>query len=367
MSGAAVSPVVGISQQQQQQQASAPTAISSEEIQDQLGNAATVTTTNGVTLIRVKANQQPRIRVASNQALTNVLVDLSAPQSHLSIDGGGSNWAIQNVGYRGRASWGAKDNAISARVENGGEALIENVYLGDGSVPGRQTGIFVAKPTTGTLRINRVNVQEWPDNGIYGSALGPSNGGAGGTVHISNSLSANNVTSNFRLSDGGSLTNSVSLSTTPGPAKGGSSNVRGLWARDGGETVQVANTMMHHPTGQQTIVAGLPPASVAVSNSAIDPTLIDENGGSVSLSSVSEVTKMVVPQGVPGTAEAAASGSAGGPVSVGGPNTGPSVGPFPVTQIAAGATIMVLGIVLLAVLLSIAFVALLERNGGDLL
>ena len=302
------------------QQRQAPTVLSPEEIEDQVGGGATVSTTqiNGrtVTVIDVDRNKRPRLFVSDGRALTNCLVDLTAPGSHLSIDGGGETWAIQNIGYRGRASWGTKDNAISARVENGGQALIDNVYLGDGSVPGRQTGIFVAKPTTGTLRINRVNVQEWPDNGIYGSALGPSNGGGGGTVHISNVLAANNVTSNFRLSDGGSLTSSISVSTQPGPSKGGSTTVRGLWARDGGDTVRVAGSTFHHPSGEQAIVAGRPPAKVSVESSALNTALVAENGGSVSLGSISETTSITVPQGVPASAEAAASGSSGGPVSI---------------------------------------------------
>ena len=345
------------------QSSSAPTVLSPEEIEDALGNAATVTQQNGVTIVSVGANKHPFLTVSSDRALTNVLVDLSAPGSHLSINGRGSNWAIQNVGYQGRASWGAKDNAISARVEAGGQALIENVYLGDGSVDGRQTGLFVSKRTAGTLAINRVNVQEWPDNGIYASALGPTNGGAGGTVRIANGFAANNTTSNFRLSDGGSLSNSVSVSTKPGPTKGGSSNVRGLWARDGGAPVQVTNAMFFHPrTESSTITAGNPPAQVAVSNSALDPTLIVENGGTVSLSTISEATSMVVPQGVPGSAQAAASGSGGGPVSVGGPVPGPSIGSFPITQLAGMITLAILAIVLGAIVAGGALIAWLERE-----
>ena len=360
--------MAGVTATVAQQQQQAPTVISPEEIEDAVGSSATVTQQNGVTVVSVVANEHPRIRVASNRSLTNVLVDLSAPRSHLSIDGGGSNWAIQNVGYQVRASWPAKENAISARVEDGGQALIENVYLGDGSVDGRQTGIFVSKRTTGTLAINRVNVQQWPDNGIYASALGPSNGGAGGTVRIANSFAANNTTSNFRLSDGGSLSNSVSVSTSPGPAKGGSTNVRGLWARDGGAPVQVSNTMFFHPrTASSTITAGNPPAQVSVANSALDTTRIDENGGEVSLTGVSEVTEMVVPQGVPGSAQAAASGSGGGPVSIGGPVPGPSVGPFSTNRIAASIALLIFGLVFIVVLVSVAFVVALEKDGGELL
>ena len=345
------------------QSSTAPTVISPGEIEDAVGSAADVAQQNGVTVVQVRANEHPRIRVGSDRALTNVLVDLGASGSHLSIDGGGSNWSIQNVGYRGRDSWGAKENAISARVEDGGQALIENVYLGDGSVDGRQTGIFVSKRTTGTLAINRINVQGWPDNGIYASALGPSNGGGGGTVRISNSFSANNTTANFRLSDGGSLSNSVSVSTQPGPAKGGSTTVRGLWARDGGAPVQVSNAMFFHPrTESSTITAGNPPADVSVANSALDTTRIDENGGSVSLSSVSVSTSMVVPNGVPGSAQAAASGSGGGPVSVGGPVPGPSVGPFPLTQLVTVLTLLVLGVVLAIFVAGLALLAWIERD-----
>ena len=292
--------------------------LSLEGIRSQVGRAADVSQSNGVTTIAPKPNAHPAIAVQDGEVLSNVLVDLSTPGSHLSINGSGEQWAITNIGYQGRDTWGAKENAISARVPAGGRALISNVYLGDGSVDGRQTGIFVSKRTAGTLTINAVNVQEWPDNGIYASAMGPANGGGGGTVRIVNSFSANNTTSNFRLSDGGSLENSTSVSTKPGPAKGGSSNVRGLWARDGGAPVQVTNAMFFHPREQSTITAGMPPADVSVSESALDTDLIDENGGVVSLTGVSEATEMTVPQGVPGSAQAAATGTGGVPVSVGG-------------------------------------------------
>jgi len=362
MAGAATAPIAATGPAAGQSSPT-PTVISPEEIEDAVGDAATVSQQNGVTVVSVGENKRPRIFVGSGRALTNVLVDLSAPGSHLSIDGGGSNWAIQNIGYRGRATWGAKDNALSARVESGGQALIENVYLGDGSVDGRQTGLFVSKNTAGTLTINRVNVQEWPDNGVYASAMGPLNGGAGGTVRIANSFSANNTTANFRLSDGGSLSNSVSVSTKPGPQKRGSTTVRGLWARDGGAPIQVSNAMFYHPRREASVItAGNPPARVAVSNSALDTTLIDENGGSVSFSSISTTTSMAVPQGVPGSAQAAASGSGGGPVSVGGGSGGIGVGPFALGQLVAIISLLVLAVVLAVVVGGIALLAWLERD-----
>jgi len=112
--------------------------------------------------------------------------------------------------------------------------------------------------------------------------------------------------------------------------------------------------MFFHPSGQSTITAGNPPARVAVSNSALDTALIDENGGAVTLSSISAATSMVVPQGVPGSAQAAASGSGGGPVSIGGPSpTGGGV----VAVVSQVVALLVLGVVGVIVVLALGIVA----------
>ncbi|WP_254862661.1 hypothetical protein [Halovivax gelatinilyticus] len=149
--------------------------------------------------ITVDAGEHRTITVDDGEAFENVLIDVTADGSHVTIAAQGTDWTIRNVGIEGRVSG---KNAVFGVADTGGNtSTIENVYLGDGAIDGHRIGlgIWVAPEHSGHIDVERVNIQEMGDNSFYCSAPG---GAGGGTVDIRNCYSANSWVSHFRLADG---------------------------------------------------------------------------------------------------------------------------------------------------------------------
>ncbi len=156
------------------------------------------------------------MHLRDGEVLENVIVDWENGD-WLTIICHGNN-AIRNVGFHGVHR--TDQVAISM---NGGDVDIANVYMGDGCIrPDQyqshgQVGIFVHKNFHGTATISHCNIQNWPNNGIYGSAPSTVSGGKGGTVHIQNCYAANNYVSSYRISSqNSSVTNSVAFNDGSG-------------------------------------------------------------------------------------------------------------------------------------------------------
>lgn len=167
------------------------------------------------------------IHIDDGETFENKLIDMRNGRTAMISTWGSTNWTIRNVGFIGKHN---KDvNAIVCSDPKGGDSLIENVYMGDGcNRPAQysshgQVGIFVHKKHSGHLTIRDVNVQGWPNNGMYAN---PPYYDGKGTVHIDRCYAANNYVTNFRLGSRGSkITNSVAVNTTGTPFNG-----RNLWA-----------------------------------------------------------------------------------------------------------------------------------------
>lgn len=157
-------------------------------------------------VIRVPAGTTRRFSVGAGDRLENKIIDISARGAQYRINASGNGWVIRNIGIRGRFQTSEKLSPIIVST-NGGDGLVENVYLGDGG-GGGSTGIFVLRSHSGTVTIRNVNVQGWPDNGIYASAPGNSTEhsapGSGGVVQIENAFGADNGVSSFRIGTTGS-------------------------------------------------------------------------------------------------------------------------------------------------------------------
>lgn len=174
--------------------------------------------------------------IGDGGAFENTLIDISAPGATFRIEAYGSGWAIRNVGVRGQ--WDVPsdghEQSISARVD-GGAGVIENYYFADGVLddvfPGL-TGIYVQDGHSGTLRVNNVNLQHFPNNAIYAANFA---GEGGGTVEVSNSFAAHCLASHFRVSGDGSLVENC-------VAVGGD---RGVWVQAGAVDVRDSDLSGH--------------------------------------------------------------------------------------------------------------------------
>lgn len=162
------------------------------------------------------------IRLGDNDTLENTIIDFSNG-NWKGILADGDGWAIRNVGFKGTH---AHDYSAISLQTNGGNGTVHNVYLGDGCIrPDQyashgQVGIFVHRDHAGHIEITNVNVQDWPNNGIYASA--PGQGGAGGgSVAIRNCYGCNNYVSTFRIGSADSvIENCVAFNSNDGRYNG---------------------------------------------------------------------------------------------------------------------------------------------------
>jgi hypothetical protein len=159
--------------------------------------------------ITIGQEEQRVITLGDNETLENTIIDITASGASFRIEAWASDWAIRNVGVKGVWDYvpSGHHQAISARVEDAdATGVIENVYFADGNVStdaGGVVGIYVNKDHAGTLDIKNVNLQEFPNNGIYASSPGKSDG-AGGVVQIEDSYFADNLVASVRLGSEGS-------------------------------------------------------------------------------------------------------------------------------------------------------------------
>ncbi|ELY84837.1 hypothetical protein [Natrialba taiwanensis] len=258
---------------------------------------------------RIDAEGQT-ITIESGDTWENKLIDMTTGQD-IVITAQGSDWTIRNIGFTGKNTSGT-GSATFGISDSGGESSIENVYLGDGtderngSSSGHgQTAFWVNPDHAGHIDFQNVNIQNFADNAIYGSAPGT---GGGGTLHIDSCFAANCYVSHFRVAtEGSKITNSSVLVDDEGYQG------RGIWAWAPG-TIEVDNCQIEM-NGQNTAIdagANGSATEVVVSDSDYDEEAgIAENAGStVELGdSVGTDPEAVIPDGVPTDAEAAASGS----------------------------------------------------------
>ncbi|MFP8952575.1 hypothetical protein ACLI4Z_06315 [Natrialbaceae archaeon A-arb3/5] len=279
--------------------------------------AATAATTFGAAG-SVAAQDDYEVIEAENQTITvdsgetweNKLIDMTTGQD-IVITAHGSDWTIRNIGFQGENTSGA-GSATFGISDSGGSSRVENVYLGDGSDDRNgsssghgQTAFWVDPDHAGHIDFENVNIQGFADNAIYASA--PGNGG-GGTVHIDSSFAANCYVSHFRLATEGSKVTNSSVYIDEDGYQG-----RGIWAWSPG-TIEVENCQLEMNGQNVAIDAGAngQGTTVDVCDTDYDEAAgVQEHAGStVQLDdSVGTDPEAFVPDGVPTSAEEAASGN----------------------------------------------------------
>lgn len=231
--------------------------------------------------------------------LSNILLDTRASGATYQINLRG-NFTMKNFGILGGYSRAGKTQPFTIS----GNGTIDNVYLGDGG-PGSgsgTTGIFGMRDHSGTININNVNVQGFGDNGLYCSA--PGNGsdhkapGGQGRIRVTNSLSANNGISNFRLGTNGSyIENCVSIGGTH----------RGYWGYYHNTEIRNSDIVNGRIVIGEKLYANGRKATVTASNSRFG-NVTKASGGNRLIGSSQGAPKATIPKGVPTSAAEAASG-----------------------------------------------------------
>ncbi|PCR89146.1 hypothetical protein [Natrinema ejinorense] len=256
--------------------------------------------------------QGQTITIDAGETWENKLIDMTTGQD-IVITAHSSDWTIRNVGFKGENTSGTGTATFGISDTSGGTCTVENVYLGDGSSTGNgnpnghgQTAFWVAPDHNGHIDFKNVNIQNFADNAIYGSA--PGNKG-GGTIHIDSSFAANCYVSHFRLGTKGSKVTNSSVYVDSSEGYVG----RGIWAWAPG-TVEVEGCQIEMNGQNNAIVAGANgnPTEVVVTESDYDDQagISEAAGSSVQLGDdVGTDPDAYIPDGVPTSPEEAASGA----------------------------------------------------------
>ncbi|SEP73576.1 hypothetical protein [Natrinema salaciae] len=252
------------------------------------------------------------ISLDAGETWENKLIDMTTGQDII-VTAHSSDWTIRNIGFKGKNTAGTGTATFGISDTGNGTSTVENVYLGDGSSTGNgnpnghgQTAFWVAPDHNGHIDFENVNIQNFADNAIYGSA--PGNKG-GGTIHIDSSFAANCYVSHFRLGTEGSKVTNSSVYVDASEGYVG----RGIWAWAPG-TIEVEGCQIEM-NGQNTAIdagANGNATEVVVTETDYDEQagIAEHAGSTVQLGEgVGTDPDAFMPDGVPTSPEEAAAGS----------------------------------------------------------
>lgn len=150
--------------------------------------------------VKVPANKTRGITVGDGETYENVLIDITASGASVLIATHGSGWTIRNVGIKGKHPGGGGHHLFQPSVADpDAEGLVENVYMGDGQPldAARKGGVWVNAnmPHRGTIIFRNYHLAKFV-NGLYGSGVGHQ--GHEGDIRVENSYFYNNTIANVR-------------------------------------------------------------------------------------------------------------------------------------------------------------------------
>lgn len=259
--------------------------------------------------------------MSSGETWENKLIDITASGAGYSITNGGGSFTMRNIGIRGSWDHDPGSQAIVLDLEAGETGLVENIYLGDGAEGGGDPGgAYVHNKHEGEITFRRMNIQGFPDNGIYASGPGLPDDGGQGVVRMENIYAANCGSSGVRIGSHGSyVENCVAWDCDRGLWCLFSSDLEARGSDFGQSTYDIR-------VGSGSQESGGPYGELAVSDTRWDTQQLERsqneihgsNGGAPRRSEPDEV------EGVPLSAEEAASGTSSGEDDVAfGVTTGP--------------------------------------------
>lgn len=260
--------------------------------------------------IKVPAGSTKSFQIRDGDVFENKLLDVTANQTRVTLHAVGSNWTIRNIGIKGVHDQSG-GHAVLDLYETGGDSVIENIWMGDGSSvyngPGdSETAAWVDPRTSGNITFKNCYIANWKDNGIYASSVGRD---GNGRIVIDSCYAANNNHADYRIGSSGSMVKNSSVEHT----KSGATS-RGVWCWHK-DDLQVRNTQINmHGYGAAVNAGPIYPATVGLYDTEYKGPLVEDGRGSGTINLVSgdgTNPNVTVPDGVPTSAVQAASGSSG--------------------------------------------------------
>ena len=260
--------------------------------------------------IKVSAGSTRTFSVGAGETFENKLIDITADGAHFRIQTSGSGWTIRNIGVKG-ANDDTSDTrgCIYCRADDGGEGLVENIYLGDGGGSRTHHAPITGYGNAGHVTIRNVHIQGWGADGMYLSQPGvPANfSSQGGTFTVEGCYAKNNNIENMRIGTPGSVIRDSVVHVEGKDAvnanESGQKNPRGIWFKEQGDLL--AENCDVKVNGSYAVFQSSG-GSGTLRNCRIDGN-IDSSIEQENVTSGADVTP---PEGVPMSPEEAASGNA---------------------------------------------------------
>ncbi len=146
------------------------------------------------------------------------------------IAANGGDVLVDNIVWRGVSSGNGN---ITVRARSGDEVTLRRVARPDGNRD-RGEGVFVRNEHAGVANFEHCWLENFPDNGLYGSAPASTNNGNDGEVNVSGGLYKNCTIAALRLGGSNSTVEGATVvQDAPPNTNSPYSNQRCLWIREG--------------------------------------------------------------------------------------------------------------------------------------
>ncbi|WP_162224207.1 right-handed parallel beta-helix repeat-containing protein [Halorussus salinus] len=187
--------------------------------------------------IKVPANSRKVIKVRAGETFENKLIDITADGAHVKLLTYGSGWTVRNVGVKGENNdRNGTYGTFYLRCTDDGEALAENIYMGDGAADRCGHAAMSDWDNHGTVTIRNVNISGWSADGMYMSHSGVSQSHGMGATQVENAYLKNNNIENCRLGAPGCYIKDSVIHVESQDAvssnQSGQVNARGLWFKE---------------------------------------------------------------------------------------------------------------------------------------
>jgi hypothetical protein len=261
---------------------------------------------NGYDVIEVDGGETFDIHDDFGGTLENTLFDQTGG-GYARLDcTGGDSFTVRNVGWLGTADEIGDSNLIKVMCDDGEQGLFENVYVGDGIDEDSESdnGCLFQEEHEGDITFRYVNVQHFTDNAIYAA------NGTDGNCYIEHSYCANNNISQFRIENDSWVRDSVAVAYE-GEIRDGSDEI-GIRGARFENTGGLLMERVHIDTPDGRCIDTKDGGSGTVRDSELVGD-IDEEEGDVELVNTNHPgsPQTSPPDGVPTSAEMAASGQSG--------------------------------------------------------